>query len=124
MAEAKAPKAPKQGTKRKARAEEPKEKQVKHAEVVAETVPVGEAPEVKIEIEKVTAKAGKRSAKAAREEEAKEAKEDRKSETKRPETAAKAKPTPPPRLRNREPILPMPIKYSLIWIKKTLSLTS
>jgi hypothetical protein len=39
--------------------QEPKEKQVRHAEVVAEAVPVEAVPEVKIEVEKVTAKASK-----------------------------------------------------------------
>jgi ribosomal protein L1 len=60
---------------------EPKEKQLKHAEVVAETVPVGAAPEAKIEVEKEesTAKAGKRSAKALKETEQKQAKEARKA---------------------------------------------
>lgn len=55
-------------------AEEAKEKQIKHAEVVAEAVPVGKAPEAKIEVEQVAAKAGKRSTKAQREEAEKEAK--------------------------------------------------
>jgi large subunit ribosomal protein L1 len=60
--------------------QEPKEKQVKHAEVVAEAVPVEAVPEVKIEVEKVTAKAGKRSAKAVKEVEEKQAKEIRKAD--------------------------------------------
>ncbi|MBX4197536.1 50S ribosomal protein L1 [Candidatus Saccharibacteria bacterium] len=83
----------KKTTKTKAKAkEEPKEKQVKHAEVVAEAVSVEAAPEAKIEIEKVTAKAGKRSAKAAKETEEKQAKEVRKTEPKTDNKIAKTKP--------------------------------
>jgi large subunit ribosomal protein L1 len=63
-------------TKKSAKAAtEPKEKQIKHAEVVAETVPVEAAPEAKLEVEPVVAKAGKRSTKAAKEAEAKQAKQ-------------------------------------------------
>jgi large subunit ribosomal protein L1 len=76
---------------------EPKKKQIKHAEVVAETVPTGSAPEAKIEVEHpepAAAKAGKRSAKAAKEAGEKQAKEDRKatadaSEAKKSKTSAK-----------------------------------
>jgi large subunit ribosomal protein L1 len=68
----------------KTKSADSKEKQVKHAEVVAETVPVEAVPEAKVEIEKETiaAKAGKRSARAVREVEEKQAKEIRKTETK------------------------------------------
>jgi large subunit ribosomal protein L1 len=86
-------------TKTKTKAEEPKEKQVKHAEVVAETVPVNNTPEVKLEIEEVpaeptTAKAGKRSPKAVKETKEKQAKQVRKTEAKteeakKPKSAAK-----------------------------------
>lgn len=68
------------------------EKQVKHAEVVAETVPVEAAPEAKLEIKQETpepkAKAGKRSAKAAKEIDEKQTKEARKAA----EPTTKAKP--------------------------------
>jgi large subunit ribosomal protein L1 len=59
-----------------------KKKQVKHAEVTAEAVPVGASPEADIQVEdepKVTAKAGKHSAKAQKETEAKQAKALRKA---------------------------------------------
>jgi large subunit ribosomal protein L1 len=62
-----------------------KKKQVKHAQVVAETVPVEAAPEVKLEVvadkepAKSTAKAGKRSAKSLKEAEEQQAKEVRKT---------------------------------------------
>jgi large subunit ribosomal protein L1 len=79
-------------TKSKTKTEVPKEKQVKHAEVVAETVPVEAAPEAKLEIKEETpepkAKAGKRSAKAAKEVEEKQTKQARKAE----EPAATTKP--------------------------------
>lgn len=79
---------------------EAKKKQVKKADVVAETVVEGNVPEVKVEKEvvqtpaepKTTAKAGKRSAKAARETEEKEAKEARKAETPAEATKPAAKP--------------------------------
>lgn len=69
--------------------EETKEKQVKHAEVVAETTPAKNAQKPEIELEdtsKVTAKAGKRSAKSVKETEEKQAKEVRKTEAKTEET--------------------------------------
>lgn len=79
---------------------EAKKKQVKKADVVAETVVEGNVPEVKVEKEvvqtsaepKTTAKAGKRSAKAVRETEEKEAKEARKAETPAEATKPAAKP--------------------------------
>lgn len=65
---------------------ESKEKQEKHAEVVAEAVPAQAAPQPEMEIEeaepKSTAKAGKRSAKAVKEAEEKQSKEVRKTESK------------------------------------------
>jgi ribosomal protein L1 len=74
---------------------EPKQKQVKHAEVVAEAAPVEAAPEIKLEVEaeepKTTAKAGKRSAKSVKEAEEKQAKEVRKIESKTDETDKKTK---------------------------------
>jgi large subunit ribosomal protein L1 len=74
----------KKTAKTKTKAVEPKEKQTKHAEVVAETVPAGQAPEVILEVEaepsKATAKSGKRSAKAAKESEEQQAKAERKAE--------------------------------------------
>lgn len=80
---------------------ETKKKQVKHAKVVAETVPVAEAPEVKLEITaepQAAAKAGKRSSKAVREEEQKAAKEVRKAEAKQTADNKETKPaTKPPR---------------------------
>jgi large subunit ribosomal protein L1 len=83
----------------KTKTEESKEKQIKHAEVVAEAVPVAASPDVKVEIEKETtaAKAGKRSTKTIRETEEKETKAARKAETKtdeKPSTTSK-----PPRSR-------------------------
>ncbi len=66
-----------------------KKKQVKEAELVAEAVPVEAPPEAKIEVEKVTTKAGKHSPKAIKEAEEKEAKEERKA-SKTPEKAAEA----------------------------------
>jgi large subunit ribosomal protein L1 len=76
--------------------EEDKKKQLKHAQVVAETAPTDEAPEVEIEVEttdKTTAKAGKRSAKSLKQAEEKQAKQEKKTEEKtastKPETTAK-----------------------------------
>lgn len=72
-------------------------KAAKEAELTVETVKENEAPEAKIEVEPEsiqTAKAGKRSAKAQREEEAKEAKEERKAEVKTDKTKPAAKPSP------------------------------
>ncbi|MBX4190471.1 50S ribosomal protein L1 [Candidatus Saccharibacteria bacterium] len=60
---------------------ETKEKQVKHGEIVAEAVAPEKAPKAEIEVEKVTAKAGKRSAKSQKEVEEKQAKETRKAKT-------------------------------------------
>jgi large subunit ribosomal protein L1 len=83
--------------KKAAKQPEVKKKAAKKAEVVAETAPVAEAPEAKIEVElveatetKPTAKSGKRSAKASREEQQKQAKEDRKATTDQPAKAADA----------------------------------
>jgi large subunit ribosomal protein L1 len=77
----------------KTKTEDTKEKQIKHADVIAEAVPVEAPPEVKVEIEKdAPAKAGKRSTKALRETEEKEVKEARKAEAKTddtPKTASK-----------------------------------
>jgi large subunit ribosomal protein L1 len=73
-------------------------KAAKEAELTVEAVKEDEIPEANIEIEpelKTKAKAGKRSAKAQREEEQKEAKETRKAEVK-PDAPNKAKPTPKP----------------------------
>jgi large subunit ribosomal protein L1 len=85
----------KKTAKTKTKAEEPKKKQAKHAEVVAETVPVGSAPEVILEIEpepiKAAAKSGKRSAKAIKEVEEKQTKEERKAQA--PEEKAKPRAT-------------------------------
>jgi ribosomal protein L1 len=71
-------------------------KEVKKAELVAETVNVDAVPEIKIEEEvvdkadpKVTAKAGKRSAKAVKETEEKQAKEVRKTSAPSAEEAKK-----------------------------------
>ncbi|HSW78755.1 MAG TPA: 50S ribosomal protein L1 [Candidatus Babeliales bacterium] len=76
--------------------EENKGKQLKHAEVVAETAPTDKAPEVEIEVEttdKPTAKAGKRSAKSLKQTEEMQAKQEKKAEDKtartKPETTAK-----------------------------------
>ena len=79
--------AAKKTTKTKTAADKAVNKEVKHAELVAETVPVESVPEIKVEIEKpaeepVVAKAGKRSTKAAREAEAKQAKVAHKSAAK------------------------------------------
>lgn len=84
---------------KKAETAETKKKQVKHAKVVAETVPVAGAPEVKLEITaepKAAAKAGKRSSKAVREEEQKTAKETRKAEAKLATDNKEAKPAAKP----------------------------
>jgi large subunit ribosomal protein L1 len=75
-----------------------KKKQIKHAEVVAEAVPVEAPPKAELEVqseqpEKTAAKAGKRSAKAQAETEQKEAKEARKSAA---EKTSKAKPEAKP----------------------------
>jgi flagellar basal body rod protein FlgF len=71
----------------KTKTEDTKEKQIKHADVIAEAVPVEAPPEVKVEIEKdAPAKAGKRSTKALRETEEKEVKEARKAEAKTDDT--------------------------------------
>ena len=91
MAEAK-----KAAKKSKSKVESPK-KATKKAEVIAETAPEKAIPEANIEVEPVaqtkpSAKAGKRSAKAARETEAKQAKEDRKATTEPAKTAKAAKP--------------------------------
>lgn len=70
-------------SKSKAETKETKKKQVKHAEVVAETTPAKDVQKPEIEVEeapKVTAKAGKRSAKSLKESEEKQAKEARKVE--------------------------------------------
>src|SRR5579862_6410555 len=80
MAQAKKPAKP------KAKAEEPKEKQIKHAEVVAEAAPVGSAPPAEIGVKPAAAKAGKRSPKAVKEVEEKQEKELRK--TAKPAAAA------------------------------------
>jgi large subunit ribosomal protein L1 len=64
--------------------EETKEKQVKHAEVVAEAVPAEAVVPAEIEVEKnekPAAKAGKRSTKAQKEAEEKQAKQERKSKS-------------------------------------------
>jgi ribosomal protein L1 len=85
----------KKTAKTKAKTEEPKEKQIKRAEIVAETAPAGAVPEPKREVAKITAKAGKRSAKAARQEEEKEAKAERKTagagEASKPKPTAKTR---------------------------------
>ena len=90
----------KKAAKTKTKAKETKEKQVKHGEVVAEAAPVTAAPEVKLEVEteepKVTAKAGKRSAKSIKESEEKQAKEERKAEAKTADTDKNAKPSAKP----------------------------
>jgi large subunit ribosomal protein L1 len=58
-----------------------KKEQLKHAEMIAEAVPVGAAPKanIKIEEERSTAKAGKRSSKSLQEAQIKEAKQERKA---------------------------------------------
>jgi large subunit ribosomal protein L1 len=68
--------------------EETKKKQLKHAEVVVETVPTEGAPKSEIVIEKITTKAGKRSPKAVKQAQTKEAKEARKQSA-APEVEAK-----------------------------------
>jgi len=81
-----------------AEAKKTTKKAAKEAELTVETVKENEAPEAKIEIVpevEIKAKAGKRSAKAQREEKQKEAKEARRTEDKPVETA-KAKPTAKP----------------------------
>jgi large subunit ribosomal protein L1 len=86
MAEAKKSSKPKIETK--------KQKELKKAELVAESVPVESPPEAVIEIEeapKPIAKAGKRSTKAARETEEKQAKQAKKADTP-DEKTANAKP--------------------------------
>lgn len=72
-----------------------KEKQVKHAEIVAEATPADNAQKAEITIEKSTAKAGKRSSKSLKEAEEKQAKENRKSqnETRTQKTKPEAKPS-------------------------------
>jgi large subunit ribosomal protein L1 len=82
-------------TKTKTAAKEPKAKQIKHAEAVAEAVPAEDTPETKIEIEPVAAKAGKRSAKAVKEVEEKHAKQTRKTTAADSETKAKPAARPP-----------------------------
>lgn len=94
MAEAKETK---KNAKTRKEATEPKEKQLKHAEVVAETVPAEAVPESKIEVEDIaTAKAGRRSAKAVKESQEKAAKEARKAEKTAEEGGKKDKPAPKP----------------------------
>ena len=80
-----------------AEAKKTTKKAAKEAELTVETVKEDQVPEVKLDIEpdtdqKAVAKAGKRSAKAAKETEAKVAKESRKAETgaDKPKLAAKA----------------------------------
>lgn len=87
-----------------AEAKKTTKKAAKEAELTVETVKQDEVPDLKMAVdaspdEKVTAKAGKRSAKAAREEEQKEAKQARKDESKQAEAIKTAKPTIPPRTR-------------------------
>lgn len=80
-------------------------KAAKEAELTVETVKENEVPESKIEIEpesakKATAKAGRRSAKAVREEEEKEAKTARKTQSKEAKAINSTKPAAkPPRSR-------------------------
>lgn len=80
-------------SKSKAETKETKKKQVKHAEVVAETTPAKDVQKPEIEVEeapKVTAKAGKRSAKSIKESEEKQAKEARKVEKTAEEATSKS----------------------------------
>lgn len=77
---------------------ETKQKQIKHAQVVAETSPARAAAESEMEIEVVTAKAGKRSAKAVTEAEEKKAKQERKA---LPADETQAKPKPAAKSRTR-----------------------
>lgn len=88
---------PKKATKTKTA--EPKEKQVKHAEVVAETAPVGAAQKAKLEVEaeqpRAATKAGKHSVKSQRETEEKQLKEARKAK-KTPDSHSKSKPAAKP----------------------------
>jgi large subunit ribosomal protein L1 len=72
----------------------------KEAELITETVDVDSVPEVKLEaevVEKPTAKAGKRSAKAVKESEEKQAKADRKATAKADSDKPKTKATRPAR---------------------------
>jgi large subunit ribosomal protein L1 len=77
---------------------ETKEKQVKHAEVVAETSPVGAAADAEMEVEVIKAKAGKRSTKAVKEAEEKQAKQTRKVS---PSKSSDAKPAPAKPVRSK-----------------------
>ena len=82
----------KKAAKSKTKTVETKEKQIKHAEVVAETASTTGSAPAEIEVEPVKAKAGKRSAKAVKETEEKQAKQARKANA----VATSSKPTPKP----------------------------
>jgi ribosomal protein L1 len=85
-------------TDHKTKPAEIKEKQVKHAQVIAEAVPAGNAPAAEIEVkpEEPVAKAGKRSAKSQKATEEKQAKQIRKADKNAVQDDKKSKSAPQP----------------------------
>jgi large subunit ribosomal protein L1 len=85
-------------TDHKTKPAEIKEKQVKHAQVIAEAVPAGNAPAAEIEVkpEEPVAKAGKRSAKSKKAVEEKQAKQVRKTGQNAAQDDKKSKSAPQP----------------------------